>query len=115
LYHQRFLQRLLASSPRPDVVGNSDEIRRSIEVLSVESEAGPRAPQLIAEVFSRSGDSDLRVACLRALQRINVEEGRNELRRLAQDPGTGEGWRELCLVYLSGGPGSVVAGAPGGQ
>ena len=43
----------------------------SIEALSVEADASPRAPQLIAEVFTRSGDADLRLACLRALQRGN--------------------------------------------
>jgi hypothetical protein len=115
LYNQRFLQQLLASSPRPEVVGNIDEIRRSIETLSVAPEAGLRAPQLIAEVFTRSGDAELRIACLRALQRLNVVEARNELRRLSQDPGTGEGWRELCQQYLSAEPEPVLAGAPGGQ
>jgi hypothetical protein len=115
LYNQRFLEQLLASSPRPEVVGNIDEIRRSIETLSVDPQAGLRAPQLIAEVFTRSGDAELRIACLRALQRLNVVEARNELRRLSQDPGTGEGWRELCQQYLSAEPEPVLAGAPGGQ
>jgi hypothetical protein len=113
LYHQRFLEQLLASSPRPDVVGNVDEIERSVEVLSKETAAGPHAPQLIAKVFTRSGDPDLRIACLRALQRFNGEEARNELRRLSLDPSTGEGWRELCLLYLNGDSVPVLAG--GGQ
>jgi len=113
LYHQRFLEQLLASSPRPDVVGNLDEIERSIEALSEESAAGLGAPQLIAKVFARSGDSQLRFACLRALQRLNVQEARNELLRLAQDPGTGAGWRELCLLYLNNDSAPVLAG--GGQ
>jgi hypothetical protein len=115
LHHQRFLRQLLASSPRPEVVGNIDEIRRSIEALSEEPDARFRAPELIAEVFARSGDSELRVACLRALQHLDVEEARNELRRLSLDPGTGEGWRQLCLLYLSGDPEPIAAGAPGGQ
>ena len=115
LYHQRFLRGLLASSPRPEVVGDVDEIRRSVDALSEMQDAGLRAPRLIAQVFARSGDSELRVACLRALQRQNVEEARNELRRISLDPETGEGWRELCLLYLSGDSGPVQAGAPGGQ
>jgi hypothetical protein len=77
-------------------------------------EADLRAPQLIAQVFARSGDSELRITCLRALRRINVEQARNELRRLSSDPGTGEGWRELCLLYLSGTPGPVQDAATGG-
>ena len=115
LHHQRFLEQLLESSPRPDVVGNVDEIRRSIEALSEEPEPVLRAPHLIAEVFARSGDSEIRVSCLRALQRLNVQEARNELRRLSVDPSTGEGWRELCMLYLTGDAEPVIAGAPGGQ
>jgi hypothetical protein len=113
LYHQRFLEQLLASSPRPEVVGNLDEIERSLEALSEASASGPHSPQLIAKVFAHAADFELRVACLRALQRFNVEEARNELLRLAQDPGTGPGWRELCLLYLNGDSGPVLAG--GGQ
>lgn len=115
IHHQRFLEQLLASSPRPEVVGNADEILQSIETLSEEADMKSGAPQLIAKVFIRSGDSELKVACLRALQRFNREEARNELRRLSQDPATGDGWRELCRLYLSGDPGPVVAGSPGGQ
>jgi len=114
LYHQRFLRQLLASSPRPEVVVDVDEIRRSVDALSEMQEADLRAPQLIAQVFARSGDSELRITCLLALQRLNVEQARNELRRLSLDPGTGEGWRELCLLYLSGAAGPVQA-AGGGQ
>ena len=115
LYHQRYLRQVLASSPRPEVVGDVDEIRRSVEALSDEQEASLRAPQLIAQVFERSEDSDLRVTCLRALHRLNVEEARNELRRLSADPGTGERWREICRLYLSGESGPLQAGASVGQ
>ncbi|HEX4595712.1 MAG TPA: hypothetical protein VH157_15610 [Bryobacteraceae bacterium] len=115
LHHQRYLEQLLASSPRPEVVGNIDEILRSVEALSAESDARLRSPLLIAKVFARSGDSDLRLACLRALQHFNLEEARNELRRLSQDPATGDGWRELCRLYLSADPGPVLGAASGGQ
>jgi hypothetical protein len=77
-------------------------------------EPGLRAPQLVARVFAQSSDTELRITCLRALQRLNVEEARNELRRLSQDPGTGESWRELCLSYLKGDPGPIQAAAAGG-
>ena len=91
-----------------------DKIQRSVDALSEIREADLRAPQLIAQVFARSGDSELRITCLRALQRLNVEQARNELRRLSLDPGTGAGWRELCLLYLSGAQGPIQAAAEGG-
>jgi hypothetical protein len=115
LYYRRFLEQLLESSPRPEVVGNIDEIRRSIEALSQQPETSLRSAPLIARVFERSRDSELRLDCLRALQHLNMEQARNELRRLSQDPSMGENWRELCLHYLNDDPRPFLAGSPGGQ
>jgi hypothetical protein len=113
LYHERFLERLLASSPRPDVVWNTANIVESVEALS--DQKLPRAPQLIAQVFARSEDAELRVACLRALRRLDVQEARNELWRLSQAPATGDAWRALCLLFLRGDPEATQASASGGQ
>jgi hypothetical protein len=115
LHDQRFLEQLLASSPRPEVVGSVDEILRSVEALSAGPETHLRAPGLIGKVFTRSEDPEIRFACLRALQHLNLEEARNELRRLSRDPGTSDDWRELCLRYLSADPGPLVGAASGGQ
>lgn len=114
--HMRFLDQLLAASPRPEVVWDPGQIRQSIDALSAESGAPPRVARLIAEVFARSSDSELRFACLRGLQRLNFEQARNELWRLSQDPDTGESWRALCLLYFNGdtAPGQIVA-AGGGE
>jgi hypothetical protein len=67
----RFLKQLLAASPRPDVVWDTDAIRKSVEDLSADAHAGPEAQRLIAQVYARSGDSDLRSACWRAMQVFN--------------------------------------------
>ena len=101
-HHERFLEQLLASSPRPEVFWNAATIRESVDALANEPLAGSRGLRLIAQIFSRSGDSDLRHACLRSLQRWNVEEARNELWRLSQDPSTGSDWRAICLLYFRG-------------
>lgn len=115
LYHEHFLERLLNSSPRPEVVWDIDDIRRSVEVLAAESNRDPRIPPLLGQMFARSAEPELRIACLRALQRMNFEQARNELRRLSEDPTTGDSWRALCASYLEGSPDSTPAGAPGGQ
>lgn len=110
---QRFLNRLLASSPRLEVVWGADAIRDSIQRLSSEPAAGARAPHLIAQVFQRSTDSELRMACLRGLERLTAvpSEGshcarcaaaRSELLRLSLDPGMEASWRELSRLYLAG-------------
>jgi hypothetical protein len=69
--HMRFLEQVLAAGPRPDVVWDTDTIRKSVEDLSADAHAGPEAQSLIAQVYARTGDSDLRSACWRALQTFN--------------------------------------------
>jgi hypothetical protein len=69
--HVRFLEQLLAASPRPDIVWDSDAIRKSVEALSADANARPEAQRLIAQVYARTGDSDLRSVCWRALQVFN--------------------------------------------
>jgi len=69
--HMRFLEQVLADGPRPDVVWDSDAIRKSVDDLSADANASPAAQRLISEVYSRTGDPDLRLACWRALQSFN--------------------------------------------
>ena len=100
---RQFLSRLLASGPRPEVVWDADAIRESVEDLSSEPAAGPQAPHLIAQVFQRSLDGKVRLACLRALERLNADPAnrtpgcatcvaaRTELLRLSQDPESNTG------------------------
>jgi hypothetical protein len=67
----RFLEELLAASPRPDIVWDTVAISKSVEDLSADVNAGPAAQRLIAQLYARTGDSDLRSVCLRALQAFN--------------------------------------------
>jgi len=52
-------------------VWDTGAIRKSVEDLSADVNAGPAAERLIAQVYARTGDSDLRSVCLRALQLFN--------------------------------------------
>jgi len=67
----RFLKRVLAASPRPDVVWDADAIRKSVDALSADAHAGPEAQRLIGQVYARTDDADLRTACWSALQAFN--------------------------------------------
>ncbi|HEX5229863.1 MAG TPA: hypothetical protein VFW44_19260 [Bryobacteraceae bacterium] len=67
-YHMEFLDRILASSPAPDVVWDSDEIGRSVEALAT-NDAGPKAQELISRVCARAVGGNLQVTCVRALDR----------------------------------------------
>jgi len=64
----RFLERVLASGKHPEIVWDADAIRRSVDDLSTDAHAGPAARLLIAQVYARSSDADVRLACRRALQ-----------------------------------------------
>jgi hypothetical protein len=86
---QRFLEQLLASSPQPDVNWDAAGIRHALEALSDGPRTDSRAASLIAQIFSRSEDASLRLACLHALGRLNTEEARNELLQLSQNSGFG--------------------------
>jgi hypothetical protein len=67
-YQVRFLDRLLASSPSPDVVWDAGAIGRSVSALTSDANATPQARRLVSQVCAKSTDGDLRLTCLRALQ-----------------------------------------------
>jgi len=114
-YQMRFLEKVLASSPRPEVAWDREAIRQSVDALSSSAPANPRAAKLIAQVFQASEDFDLRFACLRALHSLDLEQAHNELWRLSQSPATGDSWRAICLLYFQGhSPSSPVTAVGGG-
>lgn len=110
----RFLEQVLASGPRPEVMWGPDAIRQSVEALNSGPTANPRAARLVARVFASSEDAGLRFSCLRALQRLDVQEAHNELWRISQDPATQESWRAISLLYLNGDTSTAQAGTLGG-
>lgn len=114
-YHIQFLSGLLAASPRPEVICNVEKIRESIQALEGEMGADRDAARIIARVLTRTEDVGLRLACLEALRNSRSEQARNELKRLADDPGTSETVRLLCKGSLGDETGQVVAGAGGAQ
>jgi hypothetical protein len=84
--------------------------------LSAEAPANPHAARLIAQVFTSSGDIGLRFACLRALNRLEIEQAHNELWRLSQDSATENSWRAICILYFKGDAPTVpIAGLGGGE
>ncbi len=113
-FHQRFLEQVLASSPRPEVAWDRNAIRQSIEALASAAPANPRAARLIAQVFKSSEDFDLRFSCLRALHQLDLQEAHNELWRLSQNPATQDSWRAICLLYFQGHASAAPVAAMGG-
>lgn len=114
LQAQQFLTALVASSPKPDVVSGPGDILQSIEDLAGNPRVAKRSSALIAQVFTRSGDAELRFACLRALRQSKEVEARKELWRLALNDQIGDSWRAICLQFFRGDVAPAAGMAPGG-
>jgi hypothetical protein len=71
-YHERFLDRILAASPSPDVVWDANAIGRSVSALTSDANITPKAQSIVWQVCARSSDGDLRSTCLRAFEGRNV-------------------------------------------
>lgn len=78
-YHVEFLDQVLASSPAPDVVWDSDDIGRSVMALASDAKANAKsstkAQALVSQVCARATDVDLQLTCLRALQHQDARPG----------------------------------------
>lgn len=109
----RYLRQVLASSPRPEVVQDISEIQHAIATLSQAPFAVSGAPKLIARVFERSENFEIRMTCVAALRRLDVQEARNELVRLSQDPKQSDFWRAATLATFEGTPAPVAASGSG--
>ena len=114
-YHMTFLSTLLASSPRPEVMRNTQDIRKSIQALADEVENSPEASRIVARLLKCTEDSELRIACVQTLSNSRSEQARGELRRIVEDPEASESLRTLCSRYLNGGVDETVAGPSGTQ
>jgi hypothetical protein len=109
----RYLRQLLASSPRPEIVRDPGEIRRAVQALAADQFAGADAPRLIGRVFEQSRDIDLRMACLTGLHRMDMDEAKDELLRLARNPNESDFWRAASLASLQNPPEGIAAAGTG--
>jgi len=102
----QFLNRVLASSPRVDVVWNTTEIRDNLNELAA-LEAGrndPAVSRLVAQIFARTSDDETRRDCLRCLSILNSAPARRELARISGDESVDLQLRAASYSYLNGPP-----------
>jgi hypothetical protein len=73
-WHRRELQDLLATSPRPEIVANMQQVRRSVEELTALSAFDPQtrsqSAQLVHALLQRTGDPATRETCERSLSAL---------------------------------------------
>jgi hypothetical protein len=70
-WHRREVQDLLTTSPRPEIVANMQQVRRSVEALTALSAFDPQtraeSAQLVNALLQRTGDPATREICERSL------------------------------------------------
>jgi hypothetical protein len=75
-YQKRFLKRIVASGPQPQVAWNHDAVARSVDILSDLGSQGPRirkrAVKLLSTVMRETDDSWIRRQCSEGLQRLDA-------------------------------------------
>lgn len=94
-WHSNFLDTVLASGARPEVVWDMERVRRSVGELAALSggalEHGGAGQTLVTRLFAQTRDESTRRACLNALRSMEAKE---ELARLLQDPSAPVSLRE---------------------
>ena len=100
-YHTMFLREVAKSSSEVEVAWNIEDIRRSLNFIADHGdEAGAKAVSATARIFSRTGDDEIRRACLDSLSRINSAKARTELIRISQNQSLDPMWREIADANL---------------
>ena len=73
---KRFLKRVLASGPRPEVAWNPDEVSRSLDTVSELGRQGPRmrsdAVKLLSTIMRETGSELVRRQCEEGLQKLRA-------------------------------------------
>ena len=108
-----YLRQLLASSPRPEIIRETNEIRETVQRLSSDKFFARESSPLLAQLFERSDSFEIRMACLSGLRRLHLPPARNELLRLAQDPKLSDFWRAASLATANREPAAAVAAGAG--
>ena len=100
-FHERFLRRVVKSTPQVEVTWNIEGVRRSLRFIA---EHGPSADgklaSITAQVFARTEDEETRSLCLSSLYRINNETAKKELLNVYRDQKLEARWRERVAEYL---------------
>ena len=67
----RFLEAVVRSSPRPEVVWDMDEVKRSLDDLVATGLPG-RSVNVVRRILSQTTDAETRALCERALQNLRL-------------------------------------------
>ncbi len=106
LFNAMYLQEVVESGPKVEVTWSMENVRRSVRAVA---DQGIR-PDLVAKLFRRTGDDELRMECINALHKINSPASRAEMERLMGDPDVAPKWRDTFSGLLSSTPPATGSG-----
>ena len=100
-YHTAFLRDVAKSSPQVEINYDADEVRRSLYFIREHaSVSDSNTARVVAKVFTRTKDDNLRDTVLSCLYQIDNATAKNELLRIYQDQNMDPQWRKLSGDYL---------------
>ena len=100
IFNAMYLQEVVESGPKVEVTWNLEEIRRSVRAVA---DQGIR-PDLVAKLFRRTGDEQMRMECLNALHKMDSKASRAAIEGLSKDPEVALKWRYAFAGLLSADP-----------
>jgi hypothetical protein len=113
-YHRRFVEEVLDSTPVVEVGWDVADVRRSVEFLAAHTRpADRRNIRLIARVFDRTHDPEMRRACVDGLAHIGGPAAQHALAQMFASPDADADLRALALASLGAPPASPRRVTPG--
>lgn len=100
-FHERRIRETAYYSVRPEVDANVAQLTRSLNFVAENGKyAGGKTAKAIGKIFAGTLDTDIRLACMAGLYRINDAAAKNELLNIYKNEGYEARWRESASDYL---------------
>jgi len=100
-FHERRIRETAYFSVRPEVDANVAELMRSLNFVAEKGKyAGGKTAKAIGKIFAGTLDTDIRLACMAGLYKIDDAAAKNELLSIYNNERYEARWRESASEYL---------------
>lgn len=100
-FHERVVRETAYYSVRPEIDANVAVLMRSLNFVAEKGTyAGGKTAKAIGKIFAGSLDTDIRLACMASLYKINDAAAKNELLDIYKNELVDARWREVASDYL---------------
>lgn len=100
-FHERYLRETARVTVKPEVDGDLDAIRRSLEFIAKNGElAESKTVEAVAKIFAATEDEQIRELCLSSLDRIKNKTAKRKLQAIYENREINTRWRNIAAGYL---------------